>query len=149
MAHAVDIDDDAIHAERASLSGEYISADPGGDSSGEDAGPSHGYQRWYGVVSFLGPQAHGLLCPNWDIDPQGADIMREGMVEQLVSWFPNGIPGFDDMELDSPWLKILAGAGLIAAANFDLSTMTMRPLRQPPPPPKREGEGTHADAAAG
>ena len=145
--HSVNVDEEAIRAERAALEGEYFGAgDPGGGAADEPP-PSKGWERWSQVVGIAGPMVHGLVCPNWQIDPQGAEIMREGVTEQLVAWMPNGIPGIDDLDLESPWLKMAGGLALICAANFDWERFRLRPMKPPPPKPEPDDEQPAAGGA--
>lgn len=56
------------------------------------------------------------LADNWKISPAAYKLLTQGSAEILDTWMPGGI---ENMENWGPWIKLLAGIGMLGAANFD------------------------------
>ena len=56
------------------------------------------------------------MATNWEFSPAAYKLLTQGLAEILDTWMPGG---FKNMENWGPWVKLLAGIGVLGAANFD------------------------------
>lgn len=75
----------------------------------------------------------GVVAPNWTIeDPPRKDLI-EAVAGVLNDLMPGGLGAVDSW---GPYGKLVFACGAVAMANFDASTMTLKPLRKRPAKPK-------------
>src|SRR5689334_21212006 len=113
------------------IAGEYIPADSGAGGWAE-------VFREFHVADLV----HHNVMPAWTIE----DRIKEGASAAGAEWlehlFPGGLGNVDSW---GPAAKLGYFMLLAVAANFDISTMSLRPMREPAPAPaseKPKGEGS-------
>lgn len=130
----VEVNMPALRAAMWRIAPERVEAQQTYDQSGNVIEPvpeRNVLEEWRQVCATALPPALKFVAPNWEFSETRLLELIEAVSAIAFGFFPNGVPGkswFDEINTDSPWLKLLLVAGLITWDNFDTARMRPKPL---------------------
>lgn len=150
MAHSVCVNPEEIAARRRLIVAEWQhgqKAPPPGfeqaASGGSQEPPGDPLQEWREAVRWGVGIVHQYAAPGWELSEPGGSMLVDALAEIGHRYIPGG-PDFTRLEqlLErlGPWGKLAAACGMLAAANFDIQRMRLKPMRAPDEAEPAEGD---------